>query len=156
MTCRHLRFLSMRPSAVPALGLVSLLPLALYAWQVHAETGRGRQVGQRERLHILVSPEREVDILFMIDNSPSMDPKQQRLADNFSKMIQALLQIPDGSGVVPSLPDVHIGVYQQQHMGRAGFGWIGAKPRVFWTRTGDLLYGNESQPILFASVATRC
>jgi len=34
---------------------------------------------------VLVSPERNIDILFMIDNSPSMDPKQTALANNFPR-----------------------------------------------------------------------
>jgi len=93
---------------------------------------------------ILVSPEREVDILFMIDNSPSMDPKQTRLAQNFPSMIQVLQQIPDPSGGV-SLPDVHIGVISSD-MG-SGSEPIGENcKRVLGDR--GLLYGNDpSNPL---------
>ena len=96
---------------------------------------------------VLVSPEREVDILFMIDNSPSMDPKQTRLAANFPKMIQVLQQIPDGSGGT-SLPDVHIGVISSD-MG-AGSEPLGVNCMVLGDR--GLLYGNDPNNPL-ASVA---
>ena len=145
MTCRHLRFLSMVRRQYPRWGLVSLLPLALYACK-STPNWPGPQVGQETDFTILVSPEREVDILFMIDNSPSMDPKQQRLADNFPKMIQALLQIPDGSGGT-SLPDVHIGVISS-NMGAGSDG--SCQTRVLGDR--GLLYGNDPNNPL-ASVA---
>ena len=74
---------------------------------------------------ILVSPQREVDILFMVDNSPSMDPKQAALAANFPKMIQSLQALPGG------LPDVHIGVSQQRHGG-----WLGKYRRQLLTGSG--------------------
>jgi hypothetical protein len=103
---------------------------------------------QETDFSILVSPEREVDILFMVDNSPSMDPKQARLASNFGKMVNVLQQIPDGSGY-KSLPDVHIGVISSD-MG-AGSEGIGQNCRRVLGDRG-LLYGNDpNNPI--ASVA---
>jgi hypothetical protein len=97
---------------------------------------------------IPVSPEREVDILFMVDNSPSMDPKQQRLAENFPKMIQVLQQIPDPSGG-QSLPNVHIGVISSD-MG-SGSDPIGQNcKRVLGDR--GLLWGNDPNNFI-ASVA---
>ena len=47
---------------------------------------------------------RDVDILFVIDNSASMADKQQNLKDNFPNFINVLNTIQGG------LPDVHIGV----------------------------------------------
>ena len=97
---------------------------------------------------ILASAESGVDILFMIDNSPSMDPKQTALAANFLRMIEALQQVPDPSGGV-SLPDVHIGVISSD-MG-AGSDPIGINcARVLGDR--GLLYGNDPHNSL-ASVA---
>ena len=97
---------------------------------------------------VLEVPDREVDILFMIDNSPSMDPKQTRLAQNFPNMINVLQQIPDGYGGA-SLPDVHIGVISSD-MG-AGSEGIGVNcKRVLGDR--GLLYGNDPNNPL-ASVA---
>ena len=93
-------------------------------------------------------PDREVDILFMIDNSPSMDPKQQALANNFPKLISILQTIPDGFGGT-SLPDVHIGVISSD-MG-AGSEGVGTNcQRVLGDR--GLLYGNDPKNSL-ASVA---
>jgi hypothetical protein len=148
MSCHHLRFLSMVRRRYPRWGLASLLPLALYACK-STPNWPGPQVGQESDFTILVSPERDVDILFMIDNSPSMDPKQQRLAANFPKMIQALQQIPDGSGGA-SLPDVHIGVISSD-MG-AGSEAIGQScMRVLGDR--GLLWGNDPNNPM-ASVAS--
>ena len=92
---------------------------------------------------ILVSPQRAIDILFMIDNSPSMDPKQQALANNFPKMIATLEALPGG------LPDVHIGVVSS-NMGAGG----GAMGGNCGSGLGDrgLLWGNDPND-LTASVA---
>ena len=101
---------------------------------------------------VLVSPPREVDILFMIDNSPSMDPKQQALAANFPKMIQVLQNLPDPSdpsGTAVSLPDVHIGVISSD-LGAGSDNIGGNCSRVLGDR--GLLWGNDpNNPI--ASVA---
>jgi hypothetical protein len=81
--------------------------------------------------------------LFMIDNSPSMDPKQRALANNFPKMIAALEKLHGG------LPDVHIGVVSS-NMG-AGNGAMGGN---CGNGLGDrgLLWGNDPND-LTASVA---
>lgn len=47
---------------------------------------------------------RNLDLLFVIDNSGSMSQEQQGLAANFPKFIQVLQQVQGG------LPDVHLGV----------------------------------------------
>jgi hypothetical protein len=52
---------------------------------------------------------RQLDILFMIDNSQSMQPLQQKLLDNFPTFMDRLKMIPDGNGGM-GLPDVHVGV----------------------------------------------
>lgn len=49
-------------------------------------------------------PNRDLDLLFVIDNSPSMLDKQVSLAQNFPRMIDKLAQLDGG------LPDLHIGV----------------------------------------------
>src|SRR5215813_14323777 len=60
--------------------------------------------GRVEAKDVPVDINRDIDILFLIDDSPSMADKQQNLADNFPKFIQVLESIPGG------LPNVHIGV----------------------------------------------
>ena len=85
-----------------------------------------------------------LDILFMVDNSPGMDPKQTALTQSFSQLIQQAQQIPGG------LPDLHIGVISSD-MG-AGSESIGLNcKRVLGDR--GVLYGNDPSNSL-ASVAT--
>jgi hypothetical protein len=60
--------------------------------------------GRVEAKDIPVNINRDLDLLFLIDDSPSMADKQQNLADNFPKFIEVLESIPGG------LPNVHIGV----------------------------------------------
>ena len=48
-------------------------------------------------MYISVAPNRQLDLVFMIDNSPSMAPKQQKLRDNFPRLISALKDPRDGS-----------------------------------------------------------
>src|SRR5678816_1384145 len=52
--------------------------------------------GRVEAKDIPVKINRKVDILFLIDNSPSMRDKQQNLADNFPKFIDVLDSIQGG------------------------------------------------------------
>jgi hypothetical protein len=47
---------------------------------------------------------RKLDLLFMVDNSTSMEPLQQQLLTNFPVLMQTLKNLPGG------LPDIHIGV----------------------------------------------
>ena len=49
-------------------------------------------------------PNRKLDLLFVVDNSPSMLDKQLSLARNFQRMIEGLEHLDGG------LPDLHIGV----------------------------------------------
>ncbi|MBA3459606.1 MAG: VWA domain-containing protein [Deltaproteobacteria bacterium] len=60
--------------------------------------------GRVEYKDIPVTVNRNVDILFVIDDSPSMADKQNNLAANFPNFINVLNTIQGG------LPDVHIGV----------------------------------------------
>ena len=62
------------------------------------------QQGRVEAKDIPVNINRDLDLLFVIDDSPSMADKQANLADNFPKFIDVLRSIPGG------LPSVHIGV----------------------------------------------
>jgi hypothetical protein len=60
--------------------------------------------GPREIKEFPVKVSRDVDLLFLIDDSPSMSDKQVNLANNFSKLISVLTSLPGG------LPNLHIGV----------------------------------------------
>jgi len=50
------------------------------------------------------TPNRNLDLLFVIDDSPSMQDKQNNLANNFPNFINVLQSVPGG------LPNLHIGV----------------------------------------------
>jgi hypothetical protein len=62
------------------------------------------QQGRVEYKNIPVSLNRDLDLLFVIDDSGSMADKQQNLASNFRDFIGVLEQVQGG------LPNVHIGV----------------------------------------------
>jgi len=57
-----------------------------------------------ERVAFDVSENRDLDILFVIDNSGSMEREIDSLRDKFGNLIDVLQQHPDG------LPSIHIGV----------------------------------------------
>ena len=59
---------------------------------------------REERIDFDVSENRDVDILFVVDNSNSMEREQASLAAKFSNVIDALSRHPDG------LPSIHIAV----------------------------------------------
>ena len=63
---------------------------------------------------IPVDVNRDIDILFLIDKSPTMDDEQAALTANFPRFMQILSQIEGG------LPNVHIGVISQD-IGAGGF-----------------------------------
>jgi hypothetical protein len=60
--------------------------------------------GRVEFKDIPVNKTRDIDLLFVIDDSPSMLDKQTNLKNNFQRFIDVLSTIPGG------LPSVHIGV----------------------------------------------
>lgn len=60
--------------------------------------------GRVEFKDIPVTVNRNIDLLFLVDDSPSMGDKQINLAKNFPEFIKVLKTIPGG------LPDVHIAV----------------------------------------------
>jgi hypothetical protein len=91
-------------------------------------------VGQTD-FTVLVQPSRALDILFMVDNSPSMDTKQEALAKTFPALIKVLETMEGG------LPDLHIGVISSD-LG-AGGGELGANCGIPLGNRG-LLWGNDS------------
>jgi hypothetical protein len=56
-------------------------------------------------LYISVAPVRQLDLVFMIDNSPSMAPKQEKLKAQFPKLIAALNDPSDHT-----LPDLRVAI----------------------------------------------
>ncbi len=101
-----------------------------------AATGQGIDVPG------LPAPTCALDVLFVVDNSPSMDPKQTALAQSFPQMLQQLQQSPGG------LPDLHIGVASSD-MGAGSEGIGGNCDRPLGDR--GLLWGNDPT---FGAIAT--
>ena len=62
-------------------------------------------VEQETDLYVSVAPVRQIDILAMVDNSPSMAPKIDKLNAGFPKLIEALRDPNDGS-----LPDLRVAI----------------------------------------------
>ncbi|HEX7596998.1 MAG TPA: hypothetical protein VF518_02225, partial [Polyangia bacterium] len=93
---------------------------------------------------VLLAPPRELDVLFMVDNSPSMDPKQAALAAYFPAMIQKLEMMPGG------LPDLHIGVISSDF--GAGGGELGANCGTPLGNRG-LLWGNDDSATAMAGIS---
>lgn len=80
----------------------TLLPLLLLAGACHDPD---ITVGELQDTLVLPAiPNRDLDLLFVIDDSPSMADKQEALAAAFPRMIDVLSQLDGG------LPNLHIGV----------------------------------------------
>jgi len=126
------------------LRLAFVLPAALCACASRAPDWPGPHHGGQTTVTVPVGgPERQIDILFVIGNSPSMAPKQTVLAQSFRKMIASLERLPRG------LPQVHIGVVSS-NVG-AGMGALGGNCGAGLGDRG-LLWGNDPND-LTASVA---
>jgi hypothetical protein len=92
-------------NAVTTTSLLSLLGLGLLAGcpdRTISEVNPNQ--GRVEYKDIPVSVNRDIDILFVIDDSPSMLDKQTNLKNNFPNFINVLNTIEGG------LPNVHLGV----------------------------------------------
>jgi hypothetical protein len=66
--------------------------------------GTSKTVGERTEVWIEANPIRDIDILFMIDDSGSMKQEQENLQKNFPRFIKILQEMRGG------LPNLHIGV----------------------------------------------
>ncbi len=81
------------------------LPLVWWACTSHPLTQPTPAPVQETDIYISVSPKRLLDLVFMIDNSPSMAPKQQKLQDQFPKLIAAL-----NDPQTNTLPDLRVAI----------------------------------------------
>jgi hypothetical protein len=95
--------------------IVVVLPIILACPTRPIETPRPKDVQQTNK-YFPQSLEKDIDILFIIDNSNSMEQEQVNLATNFPKMIEALRSPKlGGAGCTPTnkqacrIPNVHIG-----------------------------------------------
>ena len=93
----------LRPVRWPVLWAVLLLVL----WScVSHPLGQPRpEPGQETDAQITIVNMRHLDLLFMVDNSPSMKPKQEKMKAQFPKLIEALRDPADHT-----LPDMRIAI----------------------------------------------
>lgn len=73
------------------------LPMVWWACISHPLTQPTPEPEQQTNLYITVAPVRKLDLLFMVDNSPSMAPKVKKMNDNFKLLIGALKDPNDGT-----------------------------------------------------------
>jgi hypothetical protein len=92
------------PSALPACVAACLLACGLWGTTGGCASGDVVVGGLQEVAVMPALPNRDLDLLFVIDNSPSMADKQVSLAESFPRMMQKLDQLDGGR------PNLHIGV----------------------------------------------
>ena len=85
--------------------LGAALPLALWACVSHPLAQPYPQPVQETDAQVTIVPMRRLDLLFMVDNSPSMKPKQDKMKEQFPKLIEALRDPLEGT-----LPDLRIAI----------------------------------------------
>ncbi len=68
-------------------------------------TGGVAGVGQETDIYISVAPSRLLDLVFMVDNSPSMAPKAAKMNAQFPRLIDGLKDPNDGT-----LPDLRVAI----------------------------------------------
>jgi hypothetical protein len=85
-------------------GLAPLLLLGLWACTSHPLLAPSPFPEEQTDQYYEINPVRDIDILFLIDDSPSMADKQANLRKNFPVFMTELKKIPGG------LPNVHVAV----------------------------------------------
>ena len=119
------------------------LPLMLWACTANPLQEPHPQPEQQNDQYFDVNPVRDIDILFMIDNSPSMQEEQTNLQKNFPVFMDALKKIPGG------LPNVHIGVVSSdlgagsKPLGNGGCARPGGDRGIFQTKANCGLDANS-------------
>ncbi|HEX7506327.1 MAG TPA: hypothetical protein VF550_06110, partial [Polyangia bacterium] len=87
----------------PSVG--ALTPIACQGTTNRQPISSATGVGQQTDMIVAIAPTRKVDIVTMVDNSPSMAPKISKLNAQFPKLMDALKDPSDGS-----LPDLHVAI----------------------------------------------
>ena len=105
------------------------LPLVFWACVSHPLTQPIPEPRQVTDAYITVAPVRHLDLLFMVDNSPSMRPKQDKMKAQFPKLIEALRDPYD-----QTLPDLRIAIVDSD---------LGAGAATWCTKSGP--YGDTGK-----------
>jgi hypothetical protein len=87
------------------LALVAVLVFSAWACVSHPLTQPIPDPGQISQGKVTVAPVRKLDLLFMVDNSPSMAPKQEKMAEQFPSLIDGLRDTADHT-----LPDLRVAI----------------------------------------------
>jgi hypothetical protein len=155
-------------------GALLSLPLALWACTSHTLEQPDPFPETQTSDFYSVTPIRDVDLLFVIDNSGSTANKQANFTQNFPAFINALQMIPGG------LPNIRVGVVTSDYgagglsaQGNACMGFgdnaafkitdlagnnCGLQPNAYWiTKDGamDNLVGGRTLQQVFSCMATR-
>ncbi len=85
--------------------LGAALPLGVWACVSHPLAQPYPQPVQETDAQVTIVPMRHLDLLFLVDNSPSMKPKQDKMKDQFPNLINALRDPMD-----QTLPDLRIAI----------------------------------------------
>lgn len=110
-----------------------LVPFLLWACNSHPFESPNPQPQQETDQYFPINPERRLDVLFMIDNSPSMEQEQDNLKRNFPVFMEELNKIPQ--------VDLHIGVISSD-LGagpsgiQGGCGRVGGDRGILQAKTG--------------------
>ncbi|HET6146608.1 MAG TPA: hypothetical protein VFH68_03695 [Polyangia bacterium] len=91
------------------LGLAAALPL-LWACVDRTVTPPENHPDQVGPSNFPASLESKLDILFMIDNSQSMESLQKKLLDQFPRFMERLKEVRTADGAGKALPDIHVAV----------------------------------------------
>jgi hypothetical protein len=84
---------------------VPTLPLVWWACTSHPLTQPVPAPEQQTDIYITVAPQRQLDLVFMVDNSPSMAPKVTKMNAQFKNLIGALKDPSDNT-----LPDLRVAI----------------------------------------------
>lgn len=102
---------------------IPTLPAALWACTSHPLMQPKPAPEQDTNIYINVNPSRKLDLVFLIDNSKSMLPKQKKLEAQFPKLIDALYDATAN----PPLPDLRIAIVNSD----IGTGLSGRCPKQY-------------------------
>jgi hypothetical protein len=117
---------------------VSAVPLGWWACTSHPLAQPVPEPEQETDLYISVSPIRQLDLIFMIDNSPSMAPKQDKLKAQFPKLVDALKDLNDRT-----LPDLRVAIINSD-LGTGG-AWPSGSCGPRQLSDGQSLFGDKGR-----------
>jgi hypothetical protein len=109
-----------RIASVVAASIATVTALAGCPSREVSKVDIGQQKQDKKKIPVVA--ERDIDILFLIDDSDSMGEEQQSLTENFPRFIEKL------TGIQGGLPNVHIGIISSN---------VGAHPNIPGCRPVD-------------------